>query len=572
MEADTLHIDWDNAIPLCAVDNSKERGHGGFNEIIPGLFLTCESTAEQRGMLLLRHVVLVLTMNGEEHKPRYAIGEMDWDAVPRMGRMVHKACASRDEFMTEIKQELKQLRPKEADVEKNRLFVRSVPADDSPIYDMSEHFDEMCNLIELVLVARQHAANTGGSNVQLPAVCVHCVAGVSRSATIVIAYLMKRSKAPLETVVNFVRAARNVVSPNTGFMKQLSHWHAVQYSRVKDADSLQVAVASILREPEKVLSRMGDFYSQSLLMPQLAPERQLFGSFLHELIRAKAVTEEDIAALLVSTIVEHIVDDDFVDSPKLLPFAACIRASIEEHVPRVILAMSPSVPRPCTYRCTDEYDGIILRTLIHRDHVDPWVASEAAVRYLRAAHESRKDSKGFVVFDDAEATRHVQLPCVVTFPLLELLARVAEGFVPYVEWSTVEGGTDAQVALKLKWFMTARSDGSLGCGGTDNASWTTLGSYLGFMSVDIEAVVWQAGDASTPDELQAHVSRWIAAHVDSAVQQAAPWFAACCEAKGLSALRTYASVWPPSSERQEWLAQRVASIRKAFAQKPQTDP
>ena len=52
-------------------------------------------------------------------------------------------------------------------------------------------------------------------------VFVHCAAGMSRSPTVVIAYLMWKKKLPLNDAINFVKNKRPVISPNLNFMKQL---------------------------------------------------------------------------------------------------------------------------------------------------------------------------------------------------------------------------------------------------------------------------------------------------------------------------------------------------------------
>ena len=52
-------------------------------------------------------------------------------------------------------------------------------------------------------------------------VLVHCAAGASRSATIVIAYIMWTKKMPFKDALEFVQQKRFIVYPNCGFRDQL---------------------------------------------------------------------------------------------------------------------------------------------------------------------------------------------------------------------------------------------------------------------------------------------------------------------------------------------------------------
>lgn len=56
-------------------------------------------------------------------------------------------------------------------------------------------------------------------------VLLHCNAGVSRSASIAIAYLMAKEKIPFEDAFNRVRSARPSIRPNAGFLVQLTEYH-----------------------------------------------------------------------------------------------------------------------------------------------------------------------------------------------------------------------------------------------------------------------------------------------------------------------------------------------------------
>lgn len=59
-------------------------------------------------------------------------------------------------------------------------------------------------------------------------VFVHCYAGVSRSVTIVVAYLMKYWGWNVDTAISFVQAKRVVAKPNDGFMEQLRKYEKNQ--------------------------------------------------------------------------------------------------------------------------------------------------------------------------------------------------------------------------------------------------------------------------------------------------------------------------------------------------------
>lgn len=74
--------------------------------------------------------------------------------------------------------------------------------------NLIDYFDEVADKIEEI---RQKDGKS----------LVHCVAGVSRSVSLVIAYLMKYSEMSLKEAFHHVRSVRPQVRPNLGFFKQL---------------------------------------------------------------------------------------------------------------------------------------------------------------------------------------------------------------------------------------------------------------------------------------------------------------------------------------------------------------
>jgi atypical dual specificity phosphatase len=59
------------------------------------------------------------------------------------------------------------------------------------------------------------------------------MAGVSRSATLVIAYVMTVTNLSYNDAVNAVKNARQVVDPNPGFRKQLETYEKSELLKVK---------------------------------------------------------------------------------------------------------------------------------------------------------------------------------------------------------------------------------------------------------------------------------------------------------------------------------------------------
>lgn len=55
-------------------------------------------------------------------------------------------------------------------------------------------------------------------------VLCHCAAGISRSATVVIAWMMKTYGMSKDKALQFVKSRRPIINPNSGFMKTLDVW------------------------------------------------------------------------------------------------------------------------------------------------------------------------------------------------------------------------------------------------------------------------------------------------------------------------------------------------------------
>jgi len=58
-------------------------------------------------------------------------------------------------------------------------------------------------------------------------VYVHCHAGISRSAAVVIAFFMWKEKMEFKKALNYVRSKRSCIFPNSGFYKQLENFEVL---------------------------------------------------------------------------------------------------------------------------------------------------------------------------------------------------------------------------------------------------------------------------------------------------------------------------------------------------------
>lgn len=104
-----------------------------------------------------------------------------------------------------------------------------IPLPDTARAPIAQHFDKVHAYIDAA-----HAANG--------VVLVHCFAGVSRSATMVVSYLMKKHRWTLRRALAHVRQRRPVVEPNAGFLLQLKSYE--RELGIVDEEELALAAAA----------------------------------------------------------------------------------------------------------------------------------------------------------------------------------------------------------------------------------------------------------------------------------------------------------------------------------------
>jgi len=90
----------------------------------------------------------------------------------------------------------------------NDFEYKNIRIDDDESEDISKHFDDATDFI--------HKARSSNQ-----AILVHCMAGVSRSSSMVLAYLMKYEHMTLLEAYKHTRSRRNCIEPNPGFLGRL---------------------------------------------------------------------------------------------------------------------------------------------------------------------------------------------------------------------------------------------------------------------------------------------------------------------------------------------------------------
>ncbi|EGG19976.1 hypothetical protein DFA_07090 [Cavenderia fasciculata] len=102
---------------------------------------------------------------------------------------------------------------------------------DSYTVDIKKHFEDTFTFIE---EGRREGA-----------VLVHCFAGMSRSATVCIAYMMKKLGITYQDAYEILKEARDIIDPNDGFVKQLAEYE-IELKRIKDGASTTTTTTEVI--------------------------------------------------------------------------------------------------------------------------------------------------------------------------------------------------------------------------------------------------------------------------------------------------------------------------------------
>ena len=112
----------------------------------------------------------------------------------------------------------------------------SVSVEDTEDADLLGHLDDVVRWIRVAL------APTGEDGAPPGHVLIHCVWGMSRSATVAAAFLIAARGMTLATALRTLRAQRPVARPNPGFMRQLQAFERA--TRLREAHARRASSAS----------------------------------------------------------------------------------------------------------------------------------------------------------------------------------------------------------------------------------------------------------------------------------------------------------------------------------------
>ena len=92
----------------------------------------------------------------------------------------------------------------------DQIIYKKIEIDDSMEQSLSNYIEEALDFI-----SESQKNNTK--------ILIHCVSGISRSASIVIAYMMAKYKMNYDQAFSYVKTKREIIHPNANFIEQLKH-------------------------------------------------------------------------------------------------------------------------------------------------------------------------------------------------------------------------------------------------------------------------------------------------------------------------------------------------------------
>lgn len=139
-----------------------------------------------------------------------------------------------------------------------------VMASDSPDQNVSQYFS-LCN--DFIHAARLRDGN----------VLIHCLAGMSRSVTVAVAYIMSATNLSWKEALKVVRAGRAVANPNLGFQKQLEEFEGARITEERRRLKERYPSLALVKQDEEQCALMLNNYEQLLQSRNICEGRCAMG-------------------------------------------------------------------------------------------------------------------------------------------------------------------------------------------------------------------------------------------------------------------------------------------------------
>jgi hypothetical protein len=307
------------------------------DEIIPGLYLGGEFEGHaDRIKNLALGLSLVVCCNANPRAPRYELYEtrtQPHPSNPSQTMLVRGHNPTEGETFHQLVRTLPIYPPAAMEdcapspmlsAPESTLLVFNIAADDDPNFDLSPFFFEASEMLERIVLERKGRA------------LVHCAAGISRSATVLIAFLMKVTGCSRDDVLSLVCSRRRWASPNPGFMNQLTLWEVCGCTRLQGRDSVDCVVNHLVSQgssPLMAAKRVTGLFSALLMSGSVDIDR---GYFIDIANRTSAVsgsplTAEDFRNIALTEFSRRLENEDYLDCPKL--YQRWLTLTLDLHVP-----------------------------------------------------------------------------------------------------------------------------------------------------------------------------------------------------------------------------------------------
>lgn len=191
-----------NGASICFLKGGYENFHSQY----PELCTEVKTTLDQNGTETEKRVNIHYDKLSHR-KPDYDQGT-PVEILPflYLGSAYH---ASRQDYLSDLHiTALLNVSRRDLQPAKGHYSYKWIPVEDNHTADISSHFQEAIEFIDAV-------KQSGGK------VLVHCEAGISRSPTICLAYIMRTQRMQLEEAFDIIKKRRVLISPNFSFMGQL---------------------------------------------------------------------------------------------------------------------------------------------------------------------------------------------------------------------------------------------------------------------------------------------------------------------------------------------------------------